>query len=784
MAKRNKAAKSQPVRVAEPAPLPPPAAMTERLPFSAADIRNGALLFVGLLIAYFPALNGQLVWDDAGHVTPAALRSLHGLCRIWFQFGASQQYYPLLHSAFWIEHKIWGDWVVGYHLITLVFHAIAAYLIVAVMRRLSLPGGWLAASIFALHPVSVESVAWIAEQKNTLSTVFYLSSAFCYLRFDRERRQTSYALALMFFVLSLLSKSIAATLPVTLLLVFWWERGTVKMDRDVKPLLPWLAIGVASGALTAWVEKTYIGARGTDFSLNIVERCLVAGRVIWFYLLKLIWPADLLFIYPRWTIDAGQAWQYVFPVLTIAVIAALWMYSRRADSPAARAPFAVFFCFAAALAPALGFVNVYPFIFSYVADHFQYQAMIAIFIAVSAWLVSLAKRLPEDRARLAPAVAGVVLAIFSALTWKQTGLYLDEATLYRKTLAQNPRAFMAWLNLALVVDKTPGHEEEAIRLTNKALEVKPNSAEAVNNIGMFLEELNRHEESLAAYRKAAQMSPALETAHWGLANGLAAIPGREEEAIREYQEAIRLKPDDERAYTGLGKVYLRMPGRLQDAITNFRVSVALDPDSYSPHVDLGEALTRAGDTAAAMAEYRRVIQLKPDYAEAHLNLGAALAQSSDGVAAAIEEYRTAIRLKPHYAQAHYNLGLLLSDMPGRVNEAIAEYQAALKEKPDYAEALCNLGIALQDIPGRMAEAIDNFRAAAKADPHLAEAQYAWGMALADSPQTRGEAIEHFRAAARANPNFQPARDVLAKLGISVNQGPTTSSNSGKFGFAN
>lgn len=744
---------------------PPAPVAAPRFRLSPTDIRNGAILLVALFIAYFPALTGAQVWDDAGHITPAKLRSLEGLYKIWFQFGASQQYYPLLHSAFWVEHRIWGDWVVGYHVITLLFHAIAAYLIVAIMRRLSLPGGWLAAAIFALHPVSTESVAWISEQKNTLSAVFYLSSAFCYLRFDKERRRASYALALLFFVMALLSKSVAATLPVTLLLVFWWERGSLKINRDVKPLLPWFVIGMASGALTAWVEKTFIGAQGTDFSLGIIERCLLAGRVIWFYLLKLIWPVHLLFIYPRWTIDAGAAWQYLFPALTLAVIAALWMYSRKADTPQARAPLAVFLCFAAALAPALGFVNVYPFIYSYVADHFQYQAMIAIFIAAAAYLVTLTKKLPEDRARLAPIVAGVVLAAFGALTWRQTGLYLDEATLYRKTLAENPRAFMAWTNLALVVDKTPGHEEEAIRLTNKALEIRPNSAEAVNNIAMFLEELNRHEESLAAYRKAAELSPTLETAHWGIANALAAMPGHEEEAIREYQTALRLKPEDERVFTGLGRLYLRMPGRLQDAITNFRVSAQLDPGSYGPHVELGEALTRAGDTAGAIAEYRRAIELKHDYAEAHLNLGAALALSPDTVGAAIEEYRTAIRLKPHYAQAHYNLGLLLSDMPGRANEAIAEYQAALKEKPDYAEALCNLGIALEDIPGRKGEAIEKFRAAVQADPHLAEAQYAWGMALADSPQSRAEAIEHFRAAAKANPNFQPAQDVLTKLGI-------------------
>jgi len=198
-----------------------------------------------------------MLWDDSGHVTSAALQSFHGLWRIWFELGATQQYYPLLHTAFWVEHRLWGDSVLGYHLTNILLHALSSFLVVAIVRRLSLPGAWLAGFIFSLHPVSTESVAWISEQKNTLSTAFYLGSALCYLRFDNNRKiRLRYFIALALYVMALLTKSVTATLPVTLLIVLWWERGQLTWKRDLMPLLPWLGVGAASGALTAWIERT------------------------------------------------------------------------------------------------------------------------------------------------------------------------------------------------------------------------------------------------------------------------------------------------------------------------------------------------------------------------------------------------------------------------------------------------------------------------------------------------------------------------------------------------
>src|ERR1700690_3205406 len=330
-----------------------------------------ALVFCATLIAYLPALGGGFIWNDSDYVTAPALRSLRGLGRIWTEVGSTQQYYPLLHSAFWVQHLFFGDRPMGYHIATVVLHALSAVLLALVLRRLfrAAPAGaeWLAALLFALHPVHVESVAWISEQKNTASLAFYLASAFVYLRFDETRRPGSYAAALALFACSLLCKTVTATLPAALLVAFWWKRGRLGMRRDVAPLVPWLALGAAAGLFSSWVERRYIGAQGAGFEISWAARVLVAGRAVWFYLGKLAWPFGLNFVYPRWTVDTADWTQWLFPLGVVGAGAVLWALRARG-----RGPLAAFLFFTGSLFPALGFVNLYGARYSWVWDHWQY----------------------------------------------------------------------------------------------------------------------------------------------------------------------------------------------------------------------------------------------------------------------------------------------------------------------------------------------------------------------------------------------------------------------------
>jgi len=680
------------------------------------------LLFGVTLLAYLPALNGRLVWDDSAYLTEPSLRSLHGLWRIWLDLQATafKQYYPLLHSAFWLEHRVWGDAVLGYHLTNVILHACAAFLVVLIARKLALPGAWLAGFLFALHPVMVESVAQIAELKNTLSAVFYLGSVLAYLHFDQGRQRAQYLLALALFVLALLSKTVTATLPAALVVIFWWQRGRLSWRCDWRPLIPWLAVGVSAGAFTAWIERTIIiGSQGLDYPLNPLERCLLAGRVVWFYLGKLIWPAGLVFTYPHWDIDSSAWWQYLFPLGVLALAATLWVAARWT-----RGPLAGFLFFVGTLFPVLGFLNVEPFAYSYVADHFQYLASLGVIVPLASGLALVAGRASRPARHFIRASCFVLLAVLGALSWRQSAIYRDPVALHRQTLKHNPAAWIAHNNLGVELAKIPGRLPDAIAEYREALRYRPNRELAHYNLGRALAQIpGRLPEAIAEYQKAVQIRPGYEEAHYNLGNALSRLPDRLPDALAEYRRALEINPDDELAHFNLANALARHPGQLPEAIAEYRAALKIDPDDAQAHNNLANALSRIPEELPeAIAEYQTALRIRPADAEAHNNLGAALARIPGRIREAIAEYRTALRIQPDYAEAHNNLGIALSGAPDGMAEAIAEFQAALRIRPDYAEAHFNLGNVLSEVPGRRSDAIAEYRAALQFKPDLEPAR--------------------------------------------------------------
>jgi protein O-mannosyl-transferase len=575
-----------------------------------------ALIFCATVLAYLPAVRGGFIWDDDAHVPQVGLRSLQGLERIWSEPGATQQYYPLLYTAFWVEHQMWGDEVVGYHLTNILLHALAACMVAAVVRRLALPGALLAGLIFALHPVGVESVAWISEQKNTLSAVFYMGSVLVYLSFDRDRRASQYWLALGFFVMALLCKTVTATLPAALLVIFWWQRGRLGWRREVLPLLPWLVVGIFAGLFTASVEQVLVGAHGKAYALSLLGRCLMAGRAAWFYLRKLTWPADLIFIYPRWRIDTASGWQWLYPISALGLVGLFWWVaaSRRADplrQRAARAPLAGCLFFLGTLSPALGFVDVYPFRYSYVADHFQYLAMLGVIVPVAVgFSIALARmRIPGFASW---SLVAVLLAIYAALTWNQCGIYRDAETLYRATIDRNADCWLARTNLGVILVERPGRIYDAIAQYQEALRENPDNAEAHNNLGFALSRLpGRLDEAIAQYQEALRQEPNYPLAHDNLGNALELIPGRLDDAITEYRAALHLQPEMIDAHFNLGTAWLAEPGHVKDAIAEFHETLRLDPDNAAAWHNLGAALFSLEDFPAAEAAFREELRLIP-----------------------------------------------------------------------------------------------------------------------------------------------------------------------------
>jgi protein O-mannosyl-transferase len=748
------------------------------------DFARLAALVAVTILAYWPALRGGLIWDDAAHVTRPELRSMAGLGRIWFQLGSTQQYYPLLHSAFWAEHRLWGGAVVGYHLTNVLLHAAAAFLVVLIVRQLALPGAWLAGFIFALHPVCVNSVAWISEQKSTLSGVFYLAAALVYLRFDRTRRWWLYAIASALFLCALLSKTVTATLPAALLVIFWWRRGRLDWKRDALPLGPWLAVGAAGGLFTAWVERRFIGAEGQDFALTVLDRCLLAGRVFWFYLAKLLWPRDLAFLYPHWTVDASVGWQYLFPSGVLALAGVLWWESRRR-----RGPLAAFLFFLGTLFPVLGFLNVYPFIYSYVADHFQYLASLGVIVPLAYGLTLIGRRFGERARPYGSGLSIALVAVLGGLTWSQAAIYRDSETVYRDTLRLDPKSWMAHNNLAAELLDTPGHASEALAHLETALQLKPDSAEAHNNRGKALEQIpGRLPDAVANYRAAIRLRPrfpeaennlgralsetghaaealpyfqaALEMrpnyadAHVNFGVTLMKIAGHSEEAAAQFAEALALNPEMEQAHNGLGSLLSEQPGRREDAIREFETAIRIQPDYAEAHVNLGQALSEAAERLPdAVREFEAALRIRPDYAEAHNGLGVALVKLGK-TREAMAQYEAALKLQPDYPEAHNNLGTALAQIPGRLPEAIPHLEAALRSNPDSPEMHANLGNALWQIPGRWPDAIRELETAVRLRPGFAEAHYLLGMVLSRSSGRGKEGLEQLEEAQRLQPNLQ------------------------------
>ena len=584
------------------------------------------ILAVVTLLAYQPAWHGGLVWDDEAHVGGYALRTLDGLRRIWFVPRTTQQYYPILHTSFWLQQRLWGDSTTGYHLVNLLLHVGCVMLVLKILRFLRIPGAELAAIIFALHPVNVETVAWISERKNTLSGLFGLAATLSYLKFDEGRRRGGYALAVSLFVLGLLSKTAIVTLPLVWLVIFWWKRGATSWRRDVVPLVPFVFLSGIAGLTTTWVEQGNIAYKTRILDLSLVDRCLIAGRAFWFQLSKLFWPSNLMFVYPRWDINAGVWWQYLFPFGVLGLLVILWCLRRWSRAPLAGVLIYIFL-----LLPSLGFLNIYFFLYSFVADHWQYLACLGIITPCASGIVLLARQSKSWQAWLEPGTTLILAGALFVLTWQQSRMYTDVETLYRTTIARNPACWMAYCNL-----------------------------------GNILYQRNRIPEAMDLFKQAMRIKP--DAAHYSLGNALVQR-GQTSEAIDQYVQALRINPDYAEAHNNLGGA-LFLIGRTSEAIEHYDQALRLNPDYAEAHNNLGNALVKTGQVSRAIDQYKQALRITPNSASARNNLGAAFAQMGR-ISEAIQEFKTALRINPHYVDARNNLTkleALQKATPEKVNQ--------------------------------------------------------------------------------------------------------------------
>jgi len=605
-------------------------------------LAKALMLIVMVLVVYAPSTENGFIWDDDHHVGMAPKNYEQGfatgLKNIWLKPLAAPQYYPMVWSSYLIEHHFWKQNPTGYHLVNILLHIIVALLLWMVLCHLGVPWPFATALLFALHPVHVETVAWVSERKNVLSGLFYMASLLAFLKWHAKYSDTLqaklngkfaasnvlYFISAVLFMAALASKTVTATLPFVIMLLLWWKHSLSR--ALVFRLIPFIILGVVMGCITIWMEQGHVGAVGEAWELSIIERGLIASRAIWFYAEKLLLPFNLTFIYPRWIIDSSELFQYLFSLGVLLVIIIFFLSRDRIG----RGPLAAVLIYCGTLFPALGFLNVFPMQFSFVADHFQYlasAAMIALMVATAHCLL-----LKIDK-RITGLLFLAVCGLYSVNDRQLQRQYKDQTALWLATVEKNPLAWIAHGNLGAIY-MTEKRYPEAIESLTRATELNPKHIIPFNNLAKLY--LNLAQTQQQPQLKAKYIEAALK-------HGLHAI-----ELARNESYFFRTK--------------LIQPRVAQDHLNSQRI--------------VGDIKRYQNDNSGARFHYRSMLSLSPNSSDAHNRLGALDMDEGDHFSAH-KHFSKSLLVKPKQFDTLYNLGVV-SYKQGNYAQAVAVLNQALK----------------------------------------------------------------------------------------------------------
>ena len=623
------------------------------------------MLAIALLtaFAYAEVVDNGFIWDDDDYIelNPLLVEE-GGLAEIWNPSSAKNpQFYPLVFTTFWVEYRLWGLDPTGYHVVNVLLHATGAVLLFLLLRRIAVPGAWLVAAAFALHPVIVESVAWAAERKNVLSGVFYFLAAHAYLTFDRSRRPWAYAAALVCFFLALTAKTVTASLPIALGLILWWKHGRVQL-RQIATLVPMLGLGFVMGMLTRRHEYAHVISETTVLNdLTPVDRVLIAGRALWFYPSKVFWPRDFAFIYERWQIDPGDPVQWLFPAAAVLFVAGVFLLFVRGKLP--RGPVAAILFYGATIFPALGFVNVAPMRFSFVADHFQYLASIGALLIGTSLLVTGLKRVKAENAF--PFAAAVVALGLLSLTRQQVRHYHDLGTLWGHTVElspNNPMVLNSYANWLRKQDD-PELRARAEQYNQRAVELGDRESQLLGQTSLAALKLKQGDYAAALVEadRALALNPGFPMTMKVRGEALYRL-GRLDEARQTLQAILaqqvdagggrhawdlRRRVNDAGVHMILGLIH-RDKKEDQAAVASFERAIESDPDLYDAYVALGNWHGINDRLERAAESYLRLVERDPPAAkgaQAYVQLGRTY-RFLERPAEAVESFAAAAALVP------------------------------------------------------------------------------------------------------------------------------------------
>jgi len=685
------------------------------------DWFQGLILLLAVILVYQPVCYAGFFWDDRIIVIANPIITGHlGFQAVW-TVGAAQ-FYPLTLTTFWIEYALWGAQPLPFHLVNVLMHGANAILLWRVLRSLQVPGAWLGAALWAVHPVQVESVAWIAEMKNTQSGLFFLLSILFFVKWQKSRTLQdqggdgwNYGVTMLFAAMAMASKSSTVILPAVFCLCTWWIEGRWKWDVLVK-IAPVFLMSIVTTAvsMTAFkLEPTTDPLTMRSWPVRLID----SGEAIWFYLGKLLWPHPLSIVYPQWQIDYGKWTAWLPLVAVILFLLVLWL--RR--EAWARPCFFAFAYFLVALFPLLGVVSQSFLRNSLVIDHYQYLPAMGPLALAGAALTQLPDVFAWGQRWLRPALLGVILLALGITSWQRAWDYEDEEMLWIDTMVKNPASWLAY-----------------------------------NNLGFALYQKGRCDEAVVWFRKSLTLNPDDVQTHNNLGNGLLR-DGQVDEAMAQFQLALALNPDNAQTRTNIGNILLHL-GKLDEALAQFQKAVEINPNYAEAHNNLGNVFCYQGQLDKATTEYLTALKLVPTYADAYNNLGNVLFQQGRMDEAATQ-YLNALRFNPRLAKAHANLGTILLQK-GQMDEAMARFQKAVELDPNYGAAHYSLGTIFAR-KGQMEEAITQFRKALEIDPGNAEAHNNLGVALYKQGRL-DEAIVQFREAVRIKPDYASAQGHLMK----------------------